>query len=174
MSSTTFDGAYNLAAKTEHIELVAIKKMFVELLKELKALKTQWEKTRAGFQTRLSRIHYRVQQAEKAGVTITQAAHLVGPFLNELQGRGHTKVGLLPSIGQQIENGISTIERVSEEPLPRRQDLGTWAGIPSCVRGKICAVEERLARLETLVADGGPLHDLIEQAAVRTTTHAVA
>lgn len=168
MSSTTFDGTYNLAAKTEPIELVAIKLMFVELLKELKALKTQWEKMRAGFQTRLSQVHHRVQQAEKAGVTITQAAHLVGPFLNELQGRGHMKAGLLPSIGQQIENGIRTIERVSEEPLPRRQEWSTWTGIPSCVRGKMRVVEERLTHLETLVADGGPLQDLVEQAAVRT------
>lgn len=174
MSSTTFEGADNVAAKMEQIESGRIKQMFIELLEELKTLKTQWEKTRAGFQTRLSRIHQRVQQAEKAGVPITQASHLVGPVLNEIQGRGHAKAGLLPSIGRQIENGISTIERVSEEPVPRRQEWGTWAGIPSCVREKIRAVEERLAGLENLVADGGPLHDLIEQAAGRKTTQGAA
>ena len=131
----------------------------------------QWAKMRMGFQTRLSRIHHRVQQAEKAGVTITRAAQLVGPFLNELQGRGNTRaIGLLPSIGQQIENGITTLERVGEEPLPRRQELGTWTDIPLCVRGKIRVVEERLTHLETLFAEGGPLQGLVEHAAVRPTT----
>ena len=121
---------------------------------------------RAGFQTRLSRIHHRVQQAEKAGVTNTQASCLVGPFLNELQGSGRTRAaGLLSSIGPQIENGIKKMERFSTERIPHRQEWGSWIGIPSRVRDNIHTVEERIAKLETLVADGGPLLNLVEQAA---------
>ncbi len=163
-----FDEAVNLPEEREYPELAVIRKMFVEPLKELKALKMQWEKTRAGFQTRLGRIHHRVQQAEKAGVTITEASGLVGPFLNELQGSGHTMAaGLLPSIGPQIENGITKIEGFSMEHIPYRQEWGSWIGIPSRVRDSMHAVEQQLAQLETLVADGGPLQKLVEQAVAR-------
>lgn len=166
MSRTTFDEAVNLPEEREYPELAAIQQLFVQPLKELKALKTQWETTRTGFQTRLSRIHHRVQQAERAGVTITQVSCLVGPFLNELQGSGRTRAaGLLPSIGPQIENGITKMEHFITKHIPHRQEWGSWIGIPSRVRDNIHAVEERLAQLETLVADGGPLQDLVEQAA---------
>lgn len=168
MSSTTFDEAVHLPEEREYPELAAIQRLFVEPLKELKALKMQWEKTRVGFQTRLSRIHHRVQQAERAGVTITQASGLVGSFLNELQGSGRTRVaGLLPSIGPQIENGITKMECFSAEHIAHREEWGSWIEIPSRIRDNIHAVEERLAQLETLVADGGPLQNLVEQAAAR-------
>jgi hypothetical protein len=60
MSMQTFEEAIS-AAKVEDGEVAAIKQTFVEPLKELTKLKSQWDKLRPQFQNRLSLVHPRMQ-----------------------------------------------------------------------------------------------------------------
>ena len=60
MSMQTFEEAIS-AAKVEDGEVAAIKQTFVEPLKELTKLKSQWDKLRPQFQNRLSLVHHRMQ-----------------------------------------------------------------------------------------------------------------
>lgn len=155
------------AAKAEDQAVAAIKQTFVEPLRELKKLRAGWETTRAELQTRLTRAQGRLQQAVNAGVDLNAAMRLTGPLVNDLQGGGPMPIGLLSSIGPQIERGMADMERFDEKQLPLRQLWLSWPNIPSRVRDNINAAEARMAQLESLVADGGPLQQMIERVAER-------
>ncbi len=173
MNSATFDEAVTMAAKQEDPLVAEIKQTLIEPVKELKALRSQWEKMRVESQTRLARVQQRVQQAVTAGVDPNQVFRLVNPLINDLQG-GATTAGLIPSIVQQIDSGITNIERFSVKDVPLRALWLSWPNLPSRVRDNMHAVEERLAQLETIVADGGPLQNLVEYTAARKAGNEVA
>ena len=92
---------------------------------------------------------------------------LTSPLVNDLQGGGPVFVGLLSSIGPQIDRGMADMERFDEPQLGLRQLWLSWPNIPSRVRDNINAAESRMSQLESLVADGGQLQQMIEQVAER-------
>lgn len=166
MSVQTFEEAVS-AAQQEDQQVAAIKQTFVEPLKELTKLKAQWDKQRLQFQNRLSLVHHRVQQAVTAGVNADQVLRVVGPLIRDLEGGGPVIAGLIPTFPTQLETCMANMRDFTEKQLPLRSVWLSWPSTPDRLKDNLRAIEDRLSQLESIVADGGQLQQMIERVAER-------
>lgn len=169
MNTSTLDDAIEAAKHTPLVEEAnRIKaQYFAGPLTQLHDLERQWSKQLPAFQTRLSNALNRINAAQ-AVVSPRLVYQLVGRLLQDLQGTGPFP-GLLASIGQQIKQGIASMEGFGPSHLHDRLIWISWPNIPARVRDNIASVDALLLRLEAIVQDGGELQALIESGAAQNT-----
>jgi hypothetical protein len=168
MTTETFDQAVSHATNQENAEVRLIKETyFAAPLAELQQLRTQWGKQRERCQTRLAHIQQRIHQAGTAGADPNQVHRLVGTLVRDLAGGAREMPGLLNSIGPQIDRAIENMERLAPAQVPLRGLWLAWTAAPERVKDNLLAVADRLDQLEAIIADGGPLQQLVDAAAAR-------
>ena len=168
MTTETFDAAIDRAAKQPYHDVEDIKRtQFARPLAELKELQRTWPKQHTLLLNRLAIVKDRVHKALTVGANQQAVHRLVVPLVRDLDGDAQGTVGLLPSIGAQIDRGIHNMESFGPKELPHRGWWISWPAEPDRVRDCLAAADDRLTQLEATVQDGGALQALVEEARAR-------
>lgn len=159
--------AASAARQGEDIE--AIKDtLFAKPLSELKRLRAEWAEKHSQLQGRIARVQSRLQLAIDAGLDFEHIARLKKPFVDQLNGDGAGRLGILPTTGGMIDRAIDAIERFTIRQFHEEQHVWcAWPNLPSRFRDTFNAAESLTTELEYLVADNGPVHRLLTALAER-------
>jgi len=158
MSNHTFEETAKTFITSDGVALAEQKKNFEPVLEELMKLQRELPKKKVTWRSRVDAVNRRRQLALTKGVSHTRLSHL----MNELSG-GPGRIGMIEGTENMLSHYLARILQFNLRDLQHR---ASWLHLPTSpdrVRDNFRAIEEYLEEAETLVADGGELHRLLQE-----------
>ncbi len=158
MSNPTFEQSISSFTTLDLAALADQKKTFEPVLAELKKLEREFPKHKTKWFSRVDAVNRRRQLALTKGVSHTRLTYL----LNELSG-GPGRIGMIEGTENMLSHYLARITQFSLRDLPQRAGWLHLYTAPNKINDNIRAIEAYLDEAETLVADGGELHRLLQE-----------